>query len=113
MSKIGAHSIDGIVVSTKIKELWSANIIEVECGTNGYQGGDSGHGCRTYIRISDEGGTDISFKVSENIGNGQIEIVLGGDTELTTICKALKFIRKTLKKQIKQQAKATTSLGRD
>lgn len=103
MSK-GVRDIEGKTISTKIKTICSANIIEVECGTNGYQGGDSGHGCRTYIRISDEGGTDISFKVSENIGNGQIEIVLGGDTELMTICKALKFIRKTLKKQIRQQA---------
>lgn len=47
----GTHCIGGIEVPTYKREVVSANILEVEAGTNGYQGGDGGHGSRTYFRI--------------------------------------------------------------
>ena len=45
--------IKGVDVETWEREIIDANILSVEAGTNGYQGGDTGHGGRTYIRISD------------------------------------------------------------
>ena len=42
---------DGTEISTYTREVISANILEVEAGTTGYMGSDSGHGGRTYFRI--------------------------------------------------------------
>lgn len=89
------------IVKTKKKEIVSANIIEVEAGTNGYCGGDTGHGSRTYIRITDLSSTDIKCRLLPNAGNGSLIIELGGDCELSTIIRGMKYIVKTLQKQIK------------
>ena len=64
--KSRTRKINGVDVETWEREIIDANILSVEVGTNGYQGGDTGHGCRTYIRISDEGSTDIDARVIEN-----------------------------------------------
>ena len=94
------HKIDKKDVVTFSRYIESANILEVEAGTNGYQGGDSGHGSRTYIRIEDMGSTDIRVKeIPANLSNGGVEIILGGDCELDTIIRALKFITKVLEDQ--------------
>ena len=78
-------------------EITNANILEVEAGTTGYRGGDSGHGSRTYFRINDLGGTDITVnKISDKYGNGGFEVILGGDAELQTMIEALKFITQVL-----------------
>ena len=96
--KSRTRKINGVEVETWEREIIDANILSVEAGTNGYQGDDTGHVCRTYIRISDEGSTDIHAKVIENrYGDTMgIEISLGGDAELATIIEALKFITKVL-----------------
>lgn len=39
---------DGTEITTYSRDIVSANILEVEAGTTGYKGGDSGHGGRTY-----------------------------------------------------------------
>ena len=57
------RKVNGVDVETWEREIIDANILSVEAGTNGYQGGDTGHGGRTYIRISDAGGTDINAMV--------------------------------------------------
>lgn len=90
--------VKGVEVETWECEIIDANILSVEAGTNGYQGGDTGHGGRTFIRISDEGGTDISARVlKDRYGDTSgIEIALGGDAELSTMIEALKFITKVL-----------------
>lgn len=92
------RKVNGVDVETWEREIIDANILSVEAGTNGYQGGDTGHGGRTYIRISDEGGTGISAKVlKDRYGDTSgIEISLGGDAELSTMIEALKFITKVL-----------------
>ena len=41
------RKIDGMDVTTYTREIYSANVLSVEAGTNGFQGGDSGHGSRT------------------------------------------------------------------
>jgi len=95
--------IEGMEVETWSKEIVSANIIEVEVGTNGYQGGDSGHGGRTYFRLEDLAGTDITTRIIKNEFGDQAGIIveLGGDCELSTFIEALEFTIKVLKEQTK------------
>jgi len=85
-------------------EISSCNILRVAAGTNGLKGGDSGHGSRTIIEIEDMGGTNINFKITPKLGNGLLEIRLGGDTELETIIQAFEFIVRTLKRQVDKEA---------
>lgn len=90
------RNVDGTNITTFSREIFNANVLEVEAGTNGYQGGDSGHGSRTYFRIENAGGTDIEARLIGPYGTDGIEISLGGDSELETIITALKFITKVL-----------------
>ena len=92
---------DGTKVETSIAEFTSCNIIEVEVGTNCPQGGDSGHGGKTYFRIEDLGSTDMSCIVTgQSCGNaGCIEITFGGDCECDTFIEALEWAVKKLKEQ--------------
>lgn len=90
--------IDGIVIPTQVTEFVDCNILEVECGTTGFKGGDSGHGGRTYFRIGDQASTDMRLRYMDSgdwqwhdIEVRQIEIVFGGDSELETFARALKF----------------------
>ena len=96
--------VDRKEIETWSRDILDANILSVEAGTNGYQGGDTGHGCRTYIRIQNEGGTDITARaIKDSLGRTQgIELMLGGDSELSTIIEALKFTVKVLEDQIQE-----------
>lgn len=95
---------DGTKLTTYQRDVISANILEVEAGTTGYKGGDSGHSGRTYFRISDQGGTDMHTHVRcDGFGYTEdIEVTLGGDCELETIIRALKFIVKVLEDEAKE-----------
>lgn len=91
---------DGTEIDTFLREITDACVMEVEAGTTGYMGGDTGHGGRTYIRIQDTGGSDIKVKpLSEDYWDEGFELVLGGDAELRSIIKALKFVTKVLEDQ--------------
>ena len=91
---------DGTDISTYTREVVSANILEVEAGTTGYRGGDTGHGGRTYFRISDESSTDIHVTpFMDRFGCNGFEVTLGGDCELETMIRALKFITKVLEEE--------------
>jgi len=115
--------IDGHEVPVVEKEIFNANIIKVRVGTNGYKGGDSGHGSRTVFSIENLASTDmnISFHSGGNflgfieagdfsiknramhgcdIETDYIEIEFGGDAELDTFIQALEFAVETLKKQV-------------
>lgn len=95
---------DGTKITTYTREVLGANDLEVEAGTNGYQGGDSGHGCRTYFRIQNAGNTDIEIHILRDCfgDTGGFEVILGGDSELETIIRALKFITKVLEDEISE-----------
>ncbi len=95
---------DGTHLRTFTREITDANILEVEAGTTGYKGGDSGHGGRTYFRIKDLASTDMRVNtVTDCFGHtDELEVVLGGDTELSTIIKALKFITRVLEEESKE-----------
>ena len=98
----GTRKIYGKDVTTFTREVISANLLEVEAGTNGYQGGDTGHGSRTYIRIENMGGTDIRVNPLGRDGEDGVELFLGGDCELETTIRALKFITKVLEDGAKE-----------
>ena len=81
----GSVTIDGIDVPTFKKEIISANMLEVEVGTTGHQGGDSGHGGRTYFKVKNLSSTDMTVEADgSSCGDGKVEIMLGGDSELDT-----------------------------
>lgn len=68
------------------------NVLGVTVGTNGYHGGDSGHGSRTYICLEDLGSTDIDAAVSLNHdAYTKVEIMLGGDSELDSLIDTLRW----------------------
>lgn len=75
-----------IKVETKIKRCVGAAVLDVEVGTTGARGGDSGHGCRAYLRLENHAG-DMEFSLSKN----GIEVRLGGDSELNVLIDALEF----------------------
>jgi hypothetical protein len=94
--------VDGRNVTTWTREITSANILEAEAGTNGYQGGDSGHGSRTFLRVRNLACTDLRCRVKAGGfpgGADEVEIVLGGDTELETIKEALRWMLSVLEIQ--------------
>lgn len=95
-----SRKIDGKTITTFTREVCSANILEVEAGTNGFRGGDSSSGSRTYIRIQDQASTDIRVKALGVDGSEGVEIIVGGDCELETMIKALKFITQVLEEGI-------------
>lgn len=93
---------DGTRLTTFTREVISANAIEVEVGTNGFKGGGNAeHGCRTYFRITDLGNTDMFVKTAlgRNGNTGEVEFILGGDCELETIIRALKFAVRVLEEE--------------
>jgi hypothetical protein len=94
---------DGTEITTYGRDVVSCNILEVEAGTTGYRGGDTGHGGRTYLRIEDAGGTDMEVRSYVNKhGCSGFEIILGGDCELETMIRALKFITKVLEEEAQE-----------
>lgn len=89
--------VDGTHIDTFKKEIVSANILEVEVGTTGYMGGDTGHGGRTFFRIKNVSSTDMRLAFSDN-GKyfnsrylNDLELTFGGDCELDTFCEALRI----------------------
>lgn len=91
---------DGTEITTYNRDVVSANILEVEAGTTGYRGGDTGHGGRTYFKIKDAAGTDMDINVlHDRYGCTGFEVTLGGDCELETMIRALKFITKVLEEE--------------
>jgi len=98
----GTRKVYGKEITTYTRDVVSANLLEVEAGTNGFQGGDAGHGSRAYIRIENMGGTAIQVKPLGRDGEDGFELLLGGDCELETMITALKFITKALEDGAKE-----------
>ena len=73
------------------KTFTDACILNVKVGTNGYHGGDAGHGSKTYLEI-ELAGSEIEV---DDI-KGKVEIRLAGDAELRTIIQGLKFAANSL-----------------
>lgn len=70
---------DGTEITTYSRDVVSCNILEVEAGTTGYCGGDTGHGGRTYFRIQDAACTDMEIhSYTTRYGSNGFEVCLGG-----------------------------------
>ena len=93
---------DGTEITTYSRDVISANILEVEAGTTGYKGGDTGHGGRTYFRIADAASTDIQVHPLGRYADEGFEVILGGDCELETMIRALKFITQVLEEEAEE-----------
>ena len=67
-------------------------------------GGDTGHGGRTFFSIKDAACTDMDVRVlRDRFGNSEgFEVMLGGDCELETMIRSLKFITKVLEEEAKE-----------
>lgn len=120
-------TVDGINIPVKEKEIIDCNILEVKAGTTGHRGGDSGHGGRTILHLKDLGSTDMRLNflsqplenskvrfipggrvAGKNMEAESIEIVFGGDSELESFLKALRFAVMTLEEQINATRKSAT-----
>ena len=74
------------------EEFGTFNTLGVTVATNGYQGGDSGHGGRPYLSFEDLCSTDIDAAVTYGQDtNAKVEIMLGGDSELDSRKDALRW----------------------
>ena len=102
--------IDGISIPVETLGIYDLNVMQVTAGTNGHQGGDTGHGGRTYFSLACDA-TDMRVKVIEKYRGAcyetedadTVEIVFGGDAELDTFIQALEFTLQTLKEQLCNQ----------
>lgn len=63
----------------------------IKVSTNGYQGGDSGHGGKMTIEYSAPDMFDISFN-----GDKSLQIECGGDLEMETLKKIAELIIESL-----------------
>ncbi len=92
---------DGTEITTFSRDIKGSNLVQIEAGTSGFKGGDTDMGGRTYFRIENKGATDISvFTRNDRWGSTEeLEVFLGGDSELVTIIQALKFIVRVLEEQ--------------
>jgi len=81
------------------REFTQCNILEVEVGTNCPQGGDSGHGGKTILRIRDLGGSAMEASLNgEPLREvARIDLVMGGDSECETLLEALEFAAKVIR----------------
>ena len=119
-TKCTTRKINGVDIETWSRDIIDANVLTVEAGTNGYRGGGTKCGSRTYIRIEDKdsmdpcaramnaalgiAGTDFRARVitAPDGRTSGIEMVLGGDAALSTIIEALEFSAKVLRDQIEE-----------
>lgn len=86
-------------------EVYSANVLGVKAGTNGYHGGDAGHGGHSFIEIEDFGSTAMEVSVGDekfydiydsNRSNAKVRIDVFGDAELSTLIDSLRFMADAL-----------------
>lgn len=98
------YEIDGIKIPSESHDSIDACILEANCGSTGFKGGDMGHGGRHFIRFKNGSGVDMRLEYYDEDGNEhyveapeQIEIQFGGDAELSVLIDSLNFMIKKLK----------------
>lgn len=70
-----------------------ACVLEVIVETTGFCGGDTGHGGRTTVSLVDHSSTDMERSFVEE---GRVEIRMGGDAELRSLIRGLRFAADSL-----------------
>lgn len=105
--KIGKYDIP-----TLTNEFGDFNTIEVTCGTNGYGGGDWGHGGRLFVNITNMAGTawDVKVNGTKHADPYYLEIVAGGDSELDAFADAFLWMGEYLKSQLHPEEKKESVL---
>lgn len=61
-SKFIQNILNNVKIDIFTKKISNWNELEVKVGTNGYHGGDGGHGSATYISIKDAGNTSMEIQ---------------------------------------------------
>lgn len=89
-----------IIEHSQETEIVNCNIWGVKVATNGYCGGDSGHGSRTYFKLEDLASTDINIRLLKD--KKGVEMMLGGDAELETFIQALRWAADNLEEMAKK-----------
>lgn len=75
-------------------DIYNHNILEAAAGSTGDFPGADKWDVKTYLRIKDQGGTNM--KINADHVRGLIEIELQGAAELETMIEALTFMRQAL-----------------
>ena len=72
-------------------EITDCCILKVTAGTNGFCGGDSGHGGECFLELYNAAAADMSVSIDgkEFAETNQVVISFGGDAELQTFIEAL------------------------
>ncbi len=97
-SKISQNRVNGILIDTWIVQMNDACVLELEIGSTGFKGGDTGHGGRTYFRLKNMGAADLDMQINED--SNELVLKFGGDAELSTFIDALEFATGKLKDSI-------------
>jgi len=100
-------------VPVRKREFQAFNKMTAIVGTNCPQGGDSGHGGRTLLRIENNASTVWRVHIYDQQGEittvefpQAIEIILGGDSEASLFQEILAFATATLDEQLNENAEA-------
>lgn len=98
--KCREEEIDGKFMEVWTAEFWSCCNLTAEVGTNGFGGGDSGHGGRAVLRF--EGDGDFRVVAHDTKAGRKVEIIVGGDCEIRQLVESLEFSLEVLKEQLKK-----------
>lgn len=92
-------------ISVFSHEAHAFNTLRVDVGSNCPQGGDSGHGGRTLLRLTNLASTDMRVAIDGNTYQDveSVSLAFGGDSECDTLIECLEFALARLK-----QATAST-----
>lgn len=81
-------------------EITSANIIQATIESNGYHGGDAGHGGFVSLEIKDLASTCMDVEVDRSVGDlERVKLTFRGDCEKETLLAALKFFVQALEEE--------------
>ena len=107
MKLVTTETLPTNVVRLFTHRMDSLNALTIQAGTNCPQGGDSGHGGRTVLRVINEAHTDLRVRINGGAMEDveQIEILLGGDCEAFTFAEGLEFAARVLRLQLREPGK--------
>lgn len=88
-------------------QLYGACCCKMTAGTNGFHGGDGGHGCSSFIEIEDDGGLGWAAFVQPTSKDcalvqhqpNKVRLEFYGDEELNALIKSLELAATILREQ--------------
>jgi hypothetical protein len=84
-------------ITTLKTEFWDCCALEVEVGTNGFHGGDSGHGGRVFLGLKNLAGTGMLLN-GEDVE--KMEMAFAGDAEIRIFLKMIDYVKDALELQL-------------